>query len=36
MYAEISQNPLKSQNIEMHTDRVDELPPEIYTPEQPL
>jgi 4-hydroxythreonine-4-phosphate dehydrogenase len=36
MYAEISQNPLKSQNIEMHADRVDELPPEIYTPEQPL
>jgi 4-hydroxythreonine-4-phosphate dehydrogenase len=36
MHAEISQNPLKSQNIEMHTDRVDELPPEIYTAEQPL
>ncbi|MCJ7446700.1 MAG: 4-hydroxythreonine-4-phosphate dehydrogenase PdxA [Bacteroidales bacterium] len=36
MHAEISQNPLKNQNIEMHTDRVDELPPEIYTAEQPL
>jgi len=36
MHAEISQNPLKSQNIEMHTDRVDELPPEIYPAEQPL
>jgi len=36
MHAEISQNPLKNQNIEIHTDRVDELPPEIYNAEQPL
>ncbi|MBN2665894.1 MAG: 4-hydroxythreonine-4-phosphate dehydrogenase PdxA [Bacteroidales bacterium] len=33
-YAEISQNPLKHQDIEIHTDRVDELPPEILNAEQ--
>jgi 4-hydroxythreonine-4-phosphate dehydrogenase len=36
MYAEISKNPLKHQDIEIHTDRVDELPPDIYNTEQPL
>jgi 4-hydroxythreonine-4-phosphate dehydrogenase len=34
LYSEISQNPLKHQDIEIHTDRVDELPPDIYNPEQ--
>jgi 4-hydroxythreonine-4-phosphate dehydrogenase len=36
MYAEISKNPLKHQDIEIHSDRVDELPPDIFNPEQPL
>jgi 4-hydroxythreonine-4-phosphate dehydrogenase len=36
MYREISENPLKHQDIEIHADRVDELPPEIFNPEQPL
>ena len=30
MYNEITQNPLKHQDIEIHTDRVDELPPDIF------
>jgi 4-hydroxythreonine-4-phosphate dehydrogenase len=34
MYAEITRNPLKHQDIEIHTDRVDELPPDIFNPEQ--
>lgn len=29
LYAEISRNPLKHQDIDIHADRVDELPPEI-------
>jgi 4-hydroxythreonine-4-phosphate dehydrogenase len=36
MHAEISKNPLKHQDIEIHSDRVDELPPDIFNPEQPL
>ncbi len=36
MYAEISKNPLKHQDIETHSDKVDELPPDIYNHEQPL
>jgi len=36
MHAEISKNPLKHQDIEIHTDKVDELPPEIFNTEQPL
>jgi 4-hydroxythreonine-4-phosphate dehydrogenase len=36
LYAEITRNPLKHQDIEIHADKVDELPPEIYNPEQPL
>jgi 4-hydroxythreonine-4-phosphate dehydrogenase len=36
MYAEITHNPLKHQDIEIHTDRVDELPPEIFNSEQQL
>lgn len=36
MYAEIARNPLKHQEIEIHADRVDELPPEIFNQEQPL
>jgi 4-hydroxythreonine-4-phosphate dehydrogenase len=36
LHAEISKNPLKHQDIEIHSDKVDELPPDIYNPEQPL
>jgi 4-hydroxythreonine-4-phosphate dehydrogenase len=36
MHAEIAKNPLKHQDIEIHSDKVDELPPEIFNPEQPL
>ena len=36
MYEEISKNPLKHQDIETHSDKVDELPPDIYNHEQPL
>lgn len=36
LYKEISKNPLKHQDIEIHSDRVDELPPEIFNSEQPL
>ncbi len=36
LYNEISRNPLKHQDIEIHSDRVDELPPEIYNTEQQL
>jgi 4-hydroxythreonine-4-phosphate dehydrogenase len=36
MYSEISRSPLKHQDIEIHTDRVDELPPEIFNSEQQL
>jgi 4-hydroxythreonine-4-phosphate dehydrogenase len=35
-FAEITRNPLKHQDIEIHADKVDELPPEIYNQEQPL
>lgn len=31
---EISRNPLKHQDIDFHSDRYDELPPDISTPEQ--
>jgi 4-hydroxythreonine-4-phosphate dehydrogenase len=33
MFNEMSRNPLKHQDIEIHSDRVDELPPEIFNPE---
>jgi 4-hydroxythreonine-4-phosphate dehydrogenase len=33
MYAEIAKNPLKHQDIEFHSDRIDELPPDIFNPE---
>ncbi len=33
MYTEISRNPLKHQDIETHSDRIDELPPDIFNPE---
>jgi 4-hydroxythreonine-4-phosphate dehydrogenase len=33
LYAEISKNPLKHQDIEIHSDRIDELPPDIFNPE---
>lgn len=36
MYNEITRNPLKKQDIELHAERVDELPPEIFNSEQPL
>jgi 4-hydroxythreonine-4-phosphate dehydrogenase len=36
LYKEISHNPLKHQDIEIHSDHVDELPPEILNAEQPL
>jgi 4-hydroxy-L-threonine phosphate dehydrogenase PdxA len=32
-YAEISKNPLKHQDIEIHNDRYDELPPDIFNAE---
>jgi 4-hydroxythreonine-4-phosphate dehydrogenase len=34
LYTEISSNPLKHQDIEIHSDRIDELPPDIFNPEQ--
>ena len=34
IYTEISRNPLKHQDIEIHSDRIDELPPDIFNPEQ--
>lgn len=36
MHAEITKNPLKHQDIEIHTDKIDELPPDLYNPEQPI
>ena len=36
MYDAISQNPLKHQEIDIHYDHVDELPPDIFNSEQPL
>jgi len=36
LYNEISKNPLKHQEIEIHTDKVDELPPDIFNAEQQL
>jgi 4-hydroxythreonine-4-phosphate dehydrogenase len=36
LYKEISQNPLKHQDIDIHSDHVDELPPDIFNAEQPL
>jgi len=36
MHNEISKNQLKHQNIEIHTDKVDELPPEIFNTEHGL
>ena len=33
MHTEISKNPLKHQDIETHSDRIDELPPDIFNPE---
>ena len=36
MYSEITHNPLRHQEIEIHADRVDELPPEIFNQEQQL
>ena len=36
LYSEISKNPLKHQEIEIHTDKVDELPPDIFNAEQQL
>jgi 4-hydroxythreonine-4-phosphate dehydrogenase len=36
LYEEISKNQLKHQEIDIHTDKVDELPPDIFNSEQPL
>jgi 4-hydroxythreonine-4-phosphate dehydrogenase len=36
LYAEISKNPLKHQDIETHSDRVDELPPDIFNGDHQL
>jgi 4-hydroxythreonine-4-phosphate dehydrogenase len=36
MHAEITRNPLRHHEIEIHADRVDELPPEILNQEQQL
>lgn len=36
LYTEISKNPLKHQEIEIHTEKVDELPPDIFNAEQQL
>lgn len=34
MHAELTSNPLRHQNIEFHSDRADELPPDIFNTEQ--
>jgi 4-hydroxythreonine-4-phosphate dehydrogenase len=34
IYTEISRSPLKHQDIEIHSDRIDELPPDIFNAEQ--
>jgi 4-hydroxythreonine-4-phosphate dehydrogenase len=36
LYKEISQNPLKHQDVDIRSDHVDELPPDIFNAEQPL
>ncbi len=36
MHEEISKNQLKQQNVDIHTDKVDELPPEIFNSEQEI
>lgn len=36
IYTEISRNPLKHQDIDLHSDRIDELPPDIFNSEQSL
>jgi 4-hydroxythreonine-4-phosphate dehydrogenase len=36
MYNEIANNPLRHQDIDIHTDHVDELPPEIVNSDQPI
>jgi len=36
LYSEISKNQLKHQDIDLHSDKVDELPPEIFNTEQTL
>ena len=35
-YTEITKNPLKSQDIDIYNDRMDELPPDIFNSEQQL
>jgi 4-hydroxythreonine-4-phosphate dehydrogenase len=34
LYAELTKNPLKHQDIEIYNDRMDELPPDIFNAEQ--
>jgi 4-hydroxythreonine-4-phosphate dehydrogenase len=36
LYVEISQNPLKHQDIDIHSDHIDELPPDIFNTESTI
>lgn len=36
LYAEIIKNPLRHQDVETHSDRVDELPPDLFNSEQQI
>jgi 4-hydroxythreonine-4-phosphate dehydrogenase len=36
IFADLTKDPLKHQDIEIHTDKVDELPPDIYNTEHQL
>jgi 4-hydroxythreonine-4-phosphate dehydrogenase len=36
MFSEITKNPLKHQDIDLHADHIDDLPPEIYNTEPSL
>jgi 4-hydroxy-L-threonine phosphate dehydrogenase PdxA len=36
MYSEITKNPLKHQDIDVHADHIDDLPPEIFNTEPSL
>ena len=36
LYDEMSENPLRHQHIEIHADKVDDLPPELFNSDQPL
>lgn len=36
LHEEITRNPLRHQDIETHSDRIDELPPDLFTSEQQI